>query len=332
MAEGFSGSGGSQSYGSITSQNEPLPNVSISGFGQSNSQVSFLCDNVTTNIYTINSSWKQLQQAMKIIGTNKDNQGVRDKVHVTQLSTNEIIGQTTRDLQSLTALIRRPPSDKKQKLQVDRLTNLFKEAVQTYSSVQKQVVDKMKFSLLPSEIALQSESNEQMINVDDDQKLLTSQRQAVHDLEFEHSMLREREVRMKKIEADVIDVNQIMRELGALIHQQAEPINLIENQIENVHSSVESAEQELVKAAQYQNKRRRRTVCLLLIAAVALLTIIGMLYLALRVTMGWYACCSSHNWIETNSLYLLMSTTAFSKSRRLTKIIKDEKYDELLII
>lgn len=40
------------------------------------------CDNVVTNIYTINSSWKTLDSALKNLGTAKDNKGLRDKMYV----------------------------------------------------------------------------------------------------------------------------------------------------------------------------------------------------------------------------------------------------------
>lgn len=83
----------------------------------------------------------------------------------------------------------------------------------------------MKLCLLPSEVAVQNDSQEQLINLEDDEKLQTNQRQTVRDLEFEQSMMRERELRVKQIEADVIDVNQIMRELGALVNQQSDPIS-----------------------------------------------------------------------------------------------------------
>lgn len=39
-----------------------------------------LCDSVVTNIYTINSSYKTLENALKAIGTNKDNHGVRNNM------------------------------------------------------------------------------------------------------------------------------------------------------------------------------------------------------------------------------------------------------------
>jgi len=57
-------------------------------------------------------------------------------------------------------------------------------------------------------------------------------------LEFQHGLLLEREDRIKRIEGDILDVNQIMRELAALVHQQGDTIgkhplfaanNLIDN-------------------------------------------------------------------------------------------------------
>lgn len=44
------------------------------------------------------------------------------------------------------------------------------------------------------------------------------------NLQFEQSMLKEREKRVRQIEEDVLDVNQIMRELNTLINQQGENI------------------------------------------------------------------------------------------------------------
>lgn len=46
----------------------------------------------------------------------------------------------------------------------------------------------------------------------------------LRSLEFEHGMLVEREDRVKRIEDDVLDINQIMSELGALVHIQGDAI------------------------------------------------------------------------------------------------------------
>lgn len=43
-------------------------------------------------------------------------------------------------------------------------------------------------------------------------------------LEFQQGLLLEREDRIKRIEGDILDVNQIMRELAALVHLQGDTI------------------------------------------------------------------------------------------------------------
>lgn len=48
------------------------------------------------------------------------------------------------------------------------------------------------------------------------------QAQLSRELAFEKDMLLEREISIKKIEADILDVNEIMRELSALVHNQEE--------------------------------------------------------------------------------------------------------------
>lgn len=50
------------------------------------------------------------------------------------------------------------------------------------------------------------------------------QAQLSRELAFEQELMLDREARIRQIEADVLDVNQIMRELGSMVHQQGEVI------------------------------------------------------------------------------------------------------------
>nr|CAD7571956.1 unnamed protein product [Timema californicum] len=229
--------GGQKSYGSM---NTNVPNVGFAGGVQfSPTELYNLSENITTNIYTINTNWKNLERALKSIGTERDNQGLRDQVHVTQLSCNQIVAQTTKDLQRLNVVVRR--GDKQQKLQVEKLTNDFKEALQCYSKLQTKVLQK--------------------------------------ELVFENEMLAEREQRVRQIEDDILDVNHIMRELAAMVYEQADTVNSIENNIESVHSNVELGADELQMASQYQNKYRRK-LCIL----AALAAIVGIVLVIILVT------------------------------------------------
>jgi hypothetical protein len=71
----FASSSRQQGYGSMAN---PVPEVDFNQF--SPTEFYNLCENITTNIYTINTSWKQLEEALRSIGTDRDSPGLRDKV------------------------------------------------------------------------------------------------------------------------------------------------------------------------------------------------------------------------------------------------------------
>lgn len=79
--------------------------------------------------------------------------------HVTQLSTNQVVTQTSKDIARLTVLMRR--GDKEQKLQIEKLTTDFKDAMQRYSEMQlvrRSYFKKGKFTLTKfSKIAVQND-------------------------------------------------------------------------------------------------------------------------------------------------------------------------------
>ncbi|KAJ8929023.1 hypothetical protein NQ314_018334 [Rhamnusium bicolor] len=200
----------SQNYGSISS-----PTV---GFNDSiSTEFNSYCDNVVTNIYTVNSSLKSLENALKNIGTKKDNQGLRNNIHVTQLSTNQIASVTSKDINKLKLIVAK--ADKQKQLQVEKLEGNFKDAINRYYTLQKEVANKQKAHLLIP-VSIESETAQ-----DDDYN--QEQAQLAREIAFEQDMMLEREARIRQIEADVLDVNQIMRDLGSLVHTQGETIGNI---------------------------------------------------------------------------------------------------------
>ncbi|XP_045479582.1 syntaxin-12 [Harmonia axyridis] len=251
-------------YGSISSTSQ---DVLFSG--DRSVEFNAACDSVVTNIYTINSSFKVLDTALKNIGTKKDNHGLRNKVHVTQLSTNDIAAVTSKEIRKLKSLMKK--GNKQQQLQVEKLEENFKEAIGRYSVVQKGIATKQKAHLLVS-VNIENElQNENSSSQQETQRLLA------RELAFEQEMLMERETRIRQIESDVLNVNEIMRELGTLVHDQAEVIDTIENSIDHAVGNVEEGTEQLLKAAEYQKKRRWKLfwlVLILLIIAAFLIIII----------------------------------------------------------
>ncbi|XP_018319825.1 syntaxin-12 [Agrilus planipennis] len=239
------------------------PNTEVGFEGTENEELNRLSDEVVTNIYTINSSWKTLDNALKSLGTHKDSHSHRERIHTTQLSTNKTISETSKHLQKLMAKVKN--SEKQKKLQFEKLMENFKEAVAKYSSIQKHVADKMKANLLVV-ASIESPPADAM---GQQQKQL----QLSRELAFEQDMYIEREARIRQIEEDVLDVNQVMKDLSVLVHQQGETIDTIENCIDHTVGNVEEGREELIKASRYQRKFHKK-LCILVIIAVVIVSVL----------------------------------------------------------
>lgn len=69
-------------------------------------------------------------------------------------------------------------------------------------------------------------------------------------------------------------MNQIFKELGALVHEQGETIDSIEASVEHTSNFVSQGAQQLREASTFKNKVRRKKVILALIGALILAVII----------------------------------------------------------
>jgi hypothetical protein len=94
----------------------------------------------------------------------------------------------------------------------------------------------MKTRLLSRQTpGITSEYNDDEVDGDEEHRLteeaekIAAQKSLQRELEFEQEMLLEREQRIQQIEGDILDVNEIMRELGAMIHEQGENISKLRN-------------------------------------------------------------------------------------------------------
>lgn len=263
---------GPRDYGATSSSAIPvMPTADANDYGGfSPTEFISLSESIAANTISVKQSYQFLEKAKRTLGTPKDNQTLRDKIHEVQSGTNQRITTTSKDVQRLTAVVRR--GDKQQKLQVEKLTSDFKHVLQMYSKSQQVIATKMKQVLLINASQhddVNRDSSGFSEGVSQEQLLRQQQQQQIQQsLQFEQDMLLEREQRFRQIEADVLDVNQIMKELSSLTQQQGELVDTIENTIEYTVSNVESGTSELAKAAAYQSKYRRKVLILLIIAVI----------------------------------------------------------------
>uniref|UniRef100_T1IZZ4 t-SNARE coiled-coil homology domain-containing protein n=1 Tax=Strigamia maritima TaxID=126957 RepID=T1IZZ4_STRMM len=245
-------------------------------------EFSSLCDNISSNIYVVQSNASILDRSQKQIGSPTDNATFREKLQDVQQRTNQLIALTTQYLQQATTLSK--TGEKSHKVQAERLRNEFQSVVKRYWELQKQVVYKIKasyFKSTPSKMELTSpatdwsEGSDQTQLLDNMAAQQQAQRQVQRDFEAEHDFVMDRDERIRQIEGDMLDANDIFRTLAGMVAIQGQDIDSIGRNIEQAGEEVDGAEQQLIQAASYQRKFRRNLFCLLgVLFTVAIIIII----------------------------------------------------------
>ncbi|XP_051879498.1 t-SNARE domain-containing protein 1 [Pristis pectinata] len=244
---------------------------------------------LTANIFRINTNVTSLEKSLQALGTPNDTQELRDELHTTQQETNKTISSSTKYIKQLSEIVR--GSSRREWLQLDRLKNQLSDSIQRYGTLQKKVAEKSR-ALLPSTLKNRQIAKNPFTEISDEDEFLgrgPSKWQATVEAsdpaqaqgqaflsevtEDEVELIKQREEALLQIEADMLDVNQIIKDLALLVHEQGENIDSIEANIERAATNVDTANEQLMKASQHQ-KRARKVKCFFILAALVILVVI----------------------------------------------------------
>lgn len=96
------------------------------------------------------------------------------------------------------------------------------------------------------------------------------------------AMLVERDRRVRQIEADMLDCNQIFKDLASMVHAQGEVIDTIEGNIEGAQQNTAQGVEQLRSAANYQRKYRQKTCILLVLVVVVAAVVALVIYFSIK--------------------------------------------------
>ncbi|XP_029447986.1 uncharacterized protein LOC115085754 [Rhinatrema bivittatum] len=227
-----------------------------------------LFQETSVNVFRINANVTSLERSLRSLGTPNDTQELRDGLHATQQETNQTITSSTKAIKQLSEIVR--GSSRQERLQLDRLKNQLSESIQRYGTVQKKIAEKSKSLLPTSQRSSKQSPRVPFSDLADDEKIFNggdgmwqnhseSQDQALlaEITEEDVEMIRQREEAIQQIEGDMLDVNQIIKDLASMVYEQGDTIDSIEANIETASSNVESANEQLAKASQHQRSGYR---------------------------------------------------------------------------
>lgn len=94
------------------------------------------------------------------------------------------------------------------------------------------------------------------------------------EVDFQESLIIERESEIRNIEQSVGELNELFRDVAHIVHEQGGQLDIISENVENVTTDTRGANVELRSASRYQKNARNKMCCLLIILAIILTVII----------------------------------------------------------
>lgn len=187
--------------------------------------------------------------------------------HAAQQETNQTVVASTSALKQTAELLR--GCSRQERLQLDRLKTQLSDAIQRYGVVQKKIAEKSR-ALLPTAQRggkQQQSPRAAFAELADDEKIFNggdgtwqSQEQALlpEITEEDLEAMRLREEVILQIESDLLDVNQIVKDLASMVSEQGDVIDSIEAGLEAASSHAEAASELLAGASRHQMAEHTR--------------------------------------------------------------------------
>uniref|UniRef100_A0A8C7NLZ4 Syntaxin-12 n=1 Tax=Oncorhynchus mykiss TaxID=8022 RepID=A0A8C7NLZ4_ONCMY len=236
-----------------------------------------LIQTCSSNIQKITQNTAQIKSMVTQLGTRQDTSELQDRLQHIQHFTNQLAKETNKHLKDLgsVSLSSAPSEQRQQKIQKDRLMNDFSAALNNFQAVQRQAAQKEKESVARARAgSLFLRSFFFCSQEDWGQTTTQTTEEAITEEDLE--LIKERETNIRQLESDILDVNQIFKDLAVMIHDQGEMIDSIEANVESAEVHVDRGTEQLQRASYYQQKSRKK-MCILAMVMSIVLTILGII-------------------------------------------------------
>ena len=168
-----------------------------------------------------------------------------------------------------------------QKYTQQKLSREFKASLEEFQTVQRLALEKQRASATAARAALEEQQQatspsgqqaggQQEQLQEQEQLRLASQ----DEVDFQDSLIVERESEIRNIEQSVGELNELFRDVAHIVHEQGEQLDLISANVDNTRMDTQGADRELRSASRYQKQARGKMCCLLLILAVVLVIVV----------------------------------------------------------
>uniref|UniRef100_UPI00398F858F syntaxin-7 n=1 Tax=Pristiophorus japonicus TaxID=55135 RepID=UPI00398F858F len=258
---------------------ERVDNVYLGGTDPSQ-DANQLSQAITSNIQKIAQYSAEIQRILNQLGKSQDNADLRHQLQQQQQSVNHLAKETDRRIKEFGSL----PAvgeQRQRKIQKDRLVTEFTTALSNFQRIQREAAGKEKEFV--ARVRAGSRVSTGLPDSQKERNLVSFESQnqfqdqeVVGITEEDLELIRERETSIKQLESDILDINEIFKDLGMMIHEQGDLVDSIEANVETAEVHVQQGSQQLSRAAEYQRKSRKK-IFILIVVLVILAVVVGLI-------------------------------------------------------
>ncbi|KAF9357295.1 SNAP receptor [Mortierella sp. AD094] len=235
---------------------------------------------ISQQVFRISSNVSTIQRLVGYLGTLKDSQDVRTKLQDITEQSRILVRDTSQDIKDLTKF-----DAAGKKLEHQKVSKDFSKVLVEFQKVQRVSAEKQRdFVLKARQVGTRNDYYDDESGDTGEQPLINDDQRRMqllvvdNELEYNESMITQREEEIREIEQGITELNEIFRDLGSMVHEQGNMLDSIESNVSSIAVTTHTAAEELTTAAVHQkNARNKSCYLLLIVAAVAAIVILAAL-------------------------------------------------------
>jgi hypothetical protein len=234
---------------------------------------------LSDQLFSLTANISKLSNQIALLGTRRETDRVRERVQDLLSETGDSFKEIGEGIKKVGAWHDLGPS---QKYTSNKLTTEFRASLTEFQGLQRHALEKQRASASAARTALDSEGVSSPGGGEGGQQQQQLQQQQLQDLrladqsevDFQESLITEREAEIVQIEQSVGQLNELFRDVATLVHDQGMSLDIISENVESVRDDTRNADQQLRTASRHQKSARGKACCLLIILAVVLAVVI----------------------------------------------------------
>lgn len=231
---------------------------------------------LSDKLFSLTSQIGRLSGQVALLGTRRETDRVRERVQDLLSETGDGFKEVGEGLKKVQAWHDLGPS---QKYTSGKLNQEFRASLTEFQGLQKQALEKQRASNQAAKAALDeaAPTSPGGTALHGGQQQLQQQAPQLADqseVDFQESLIIERESEIIQIEQSVSELNELFRDVATMVHDQGQTLDIISENVMNTRDDTRNADQQLRTASRHQKSARGKACCLLIILAIVLAVII----------------------------------------------------------